>query len=69
MELGVIFQDAALNIESLKDYYFSQVDKITKEVDKKITRYIPGVMIDRYLFAKATNQEEMLSDEMGIKSK
>jgi hypothetical protein len=58
-----------LFIESLKDYYLSQIDRITKDVDKKIKKYIPGVMIDRYLFAKATNQEEFLEDECGIKIK
>ena len=62
MELGYILQNAALSIESLKDYYFSQVDRITKEIDKKISRFIPGTLIDKYLFAKATHQEELLSD-------
>ena len=61
MELGYILQNAALSIESLKDYYFSQVDRITKEIDKKISRFIPGTLIDKYLFAKATHQEELLN--------
>lgn len=69
MELEYILQNAALSIEALKDYYFSQIDKISKEVDKKMTRYIPGTMIDRYLFAKATGQEEILQDEVGIKAR
>lgn len=68
MELGYILQNAALSIESLKDYYFSQVDRITKEIDKKISRFIPGTLIDKYLFAKATHQEELLNDESGIKA-
>lgn len=67
MELHFILQNAALSIESLKDYYFSQIDKITKDVEKKISKYIPGAMIDRYLFAKATRQEELLANETGIK--
>ena len=68
MELGYILQNAALSIESLKDYYFSQVDRITKEIDKKISRFIPGTLIDKYLCAKATHQEELLNDESGIKA-
>lgn len=68
MELVYILQNAALSIESLKDYYFSQVDKIAKEVNKKIERFVPGTMIDRYLFAKATQQNELLTSESGIKA-
>lgn len=67
MELQIILQNTVLSIESLKNYYFSQVDKISKEVNKKVEKYIPGTMIDRYLFAKATKQEELLSDEAGKK--
>lgn len=69
MELEYILQNAALSIEALKDYYFSQIDKISKEVDRKMARYIPGTMIDRYLFAKATGQEEILQDEVGVKAR
>lgn len=65
MELQFILQNAVLSIESLKDYYFSQIDRITKDVEKKISKYVPGTMIDRYLFAKATKQEELLADETG----
>ncbi len=68
MELIYILKNAAISIESLKDYYSSQIDKIAKEVNKKITRYIPGMMINRYLFAKATKQSELLEGELGIKT-
>lgn len=66
MELQFVLQNAALSIESLKDYYFSQIDKTTKDVEKKIEKYAPGVMIDKYLYAMATKQEELLDDEIGI---
>lgn len=69
MQLDVILQDAVISIESLKDYYFSQIDKISKEIDKKIGRYIPGAVLERYLYAKATGQEESLNDELGLKVK
>lgn len=67
MELHFILQNTVLSIESLEDYYFSQIDKMTKDVEKKIKKYIPGAMIDRYLYAKATNQEELLNDKAGEK--
>lgn len=67
MGLEYILQNAALSIEALKDYYFSQIDKIAKEVDKKCIKFVPGAMIDRYLFAKASKQEQLLSGEMGTK--
>ena len=67
MELHFILQNAVLSIESLKDYYFSQIDKMSKDVTKKMYKYIPGTIIDRYLFAKATKQEDLLDNEVGSK--
>jgi len=69
MELQMILQNAVVDMEALKDYYFSQIDVVVEDVEEKLQKYYPGKMIDRYLYAKATGQEELLSDEFGKKIK
>ena len=69
MNLLSLLQNATINIESLKDYYLSQVDKITKSVEKEIKKYVPGMVVERYLFAMASHHEELLEGENGEKVK
>ncbi len=68
MRLLSLLQDTTLSVESLKDYYYGQIEKIKKEEDKKLVKYLPGVMIDRYLFAMGSGHPELLEDEFGKES-
>lgn len=65
MKLIILLQQALLSLESLKEYYFSQNEIISKIVDEKSEKYKYGVALERYLFAKATNMDELLNDEDG----
>lgn len=60
-----MLQDAVLGIESIKEYYFSEVDNIEESIKKDCKKYHLGTIIDYYLYSKAVDKPLLLEGKIG----
>lgn len=64
-----MLQNAVLKIESIKEYYFSQIDQLEENVWNDSKKYTLGATLNRYLSAKVMEKPSILEGETGSKIK
>ncbi len=60
-----MLQDAVLKIESIKEYYLSQVDHINDSINIDSKKYVLGTVIDYYMYFKAIDNTELFEGKEG----
>lgn len=64
-----MLQNAVLKIESIKEYFLSQIDQIEESIKKDGKKYFLGEIIDYYLYTKAVDNPNLLEGKTGEKVK
>lgn len=63
MELIYILDSAIASIQNLESYYLSQIDVVMKRVKENGEKYKYGVVLEKFFFSKAIEDDEFQISE------